>query len=89
MLGEISKAKNGTSIFCGAAESCGLVQHSSEQEKNPPASLREERLRVPPLEGSSEAGRTHKARSRIESTAVNVGGTTTYTHSALSSFYKA
>lgn len=60
MLGEISKAKNGTSIFCGAAESCGLVQHSSEQEKNPPASLREERLRVPPLEGSSEAGRTHK-----------------------------
>ena len=60
MLGEISKTKNGTSISCGAVESCGLVQHSSEQEKNPPGSLREERLRVPPLEGNSKAGRTHR-----------------------------
>jgi hypothetical protein len=36
-----TKAKNGTSTFCWPTENCGLVQRSSKQKRNPPASLRE------------------------------------------------
>jgi hypothetical protein len=48
------KAMSGTSIFCCMAENCGPVRRSSRQKRNPPVSLRDERLRLPPLAGCNE-----------------------------------
>ena len=53
-----TKVTNGTNTFCWPTENCGLVQRSSKQKGIPPASLREKRLRSPPLPGSREAAST-------------------------------
>src|SRR2546426_12527739 len=45
---------NGTSTLLLATASCGTVQRSSQEKRNPPVSQRDKRQRPPPLQGNNE-----------------------------------